>query len=497
MRVSERAKLSVEWMEYMDEKLHDFTNVGQLQEWLSQVPASRLVVAIYVRIFATSQDQWLNALAGRLKRRGFLTVGIVDPTACQHVDLSEADVTAIVPAKDIATLGRINVFVISDHDGGVKYPDTAKVLACCHAFTAYSGNDCLSKLEMPVYVDGWLSSFPFSDGTRQKTADLWTGFHRPDLCRRKSEKFYLIPSGYPRMGLLTEKLTQTQVKPDSIVYAPVGISSYPDRGDERIKEHGAKIIQTVLDNFPDKNLIFRPYRNDLENETVKKICSLFATEKRFILDANNDKVFSFSHGEVLITDYSHISISFAFCTLRPSVLFRPWDSRIPEKSECLEGFLAQTYIGLVSAIKESLSEREGIALRIKKKREKSVMPFENALDDLADLIPDFYHDRPRPEWIPIERNNPHLLQTEEEIVKKLSETSSPSNLAAAFVFRNPSSPLLAAHALEIGKRILPKNFVWYRAHILAGALLGKDLSYVKCYADIKDEDIKRLWEMGR
>lgn len=497
MTVSARKLACIKGMEEMDEKLYDFTNAEQLREWLATFPDSRMVVALYARVFITSQDEWLNALAGRLKKRDFVTVGIADPAACQHVDLSEADATAIIPANDIASLDRINIFVISDHDGGVKYPESARILACCHAFTAYTGNDCLSKLEMPVYVDGWLAPFPFSEGTRQKTADLWNGFHRPDLCRRKNNKFYLIPSGYPRAGLLSEKLAAISQKPDSIVYAPVGVSSYPDKGGERLKEHGPAIIRTLLDSFPEKNIIFRPYRKDIEDETVKSIRSLFAPEKRFIFDASNDKTFSFSHGEVLVTDYSHISLSFAFCSLRPSVLFRPWDKSQPEKKECAEGFLAATYTGLVSAIKEGLSERERTAARIKKYRERSVMPFEHALDDLADLIPDFYHDRPRPEWLVIERNNPHLLQSETEILGKLAGKGNPAFLAAALVFSNPSIPYLAALALETGKRLLPKNFIWHGAHIRAGAILGKDLSYAKCYADIPDEDIERLWEMSR
>lgn len=472
---------------------YDFENFRDLKAWLDTLPEEKLVVGLYVYDNTTTQDEWLNPLARHLREHGFATIGIVDPSQAQQVELSSADATARIPAPEIPNLERINVFIISDLDSWINFPSSSRILACCHG-TMTKAETCMPcDGSVPANVDGWLCSYPLSPRTREWTSDIMTGFHRPDRIKRKSGNFHIIPCGYPRAGALAEQLAGIPSAPDAIVYAPVGMVMYPDKGGMRVKQHGEALLRVLLQGFPDKKVIFRPYKTDIDREEVKNICAAFSDEKRFLLDTTPQRLLAFSRGEVLITDYSHIGPSFAICTGRPAIVFTPWEEDGEDVAETATGYWVRSYESLLNTVKKAMSD--AAKQRIDRSRKEIAMPVENALAELAALIRDFFEDRPRPDWLTIRRNDWSLLQDEKTLLEKLHRH--PATSAALFLFRNPESPLLAAAALEDGLRQMPQGYIRYNIQIPAGRILGKDLSGCRCYSDINEEDIKRLWAMSR
>ena len=79
------------------------------------------------------------------------------------------------------------------------------------------------------------------------------------------------------------------------------------------------------------------------------------------------------------------------------------------------------------------------------------MPFATAFADIAAMLKDFFSDNARRDWLTVERCDPAILPTEEELLRRLRGQSPElrSRLAAtAVMYARPHSPLLAAFALH-------------------------------------------------
>lgn len=132
---------------------------------VDKLSEEKLVVGLYVFNPSTSQDEWINSLTPHLRKYGFSTVGIVDPSQAQCVELSQADTTALITAAKIHKLERINVFILSDHDCHISFPYSSRILACCHA--TYEKHETYMPCDGSCFatVDSWLCSYPLQSLT--------------------------------------------------------------------------------------------------------------------------------------------------------------------------------------------------------------------------------------------------------------------------------------------------------------------------------------------
>ncbi len=77
-------------------------------------------------------------------------------------------------------------------------------------------------------------SFPLDEKSREKIPSLWNGMLNIKEATRKNPVFHIIPQGYPRMHILAREIKEQRRKPDSVVYAPVGIDYNMDMGGEEV-----------------------------------------------------------------------------------------------------------------------------------------------------------------------------------------------------------------------------------------------------------------------
>lgn len=431
-------------------KENSFRNVCALNAALAALPRDAFVVAFFLHGVQVSQDEWMEPLARHLRERGFVTVGVTTPESAARSRLDSPEYRAVLPLEDIPRIEGVQVFVISDVDCILpEFPQTSRVLACCHGLIADPDMAFPPHPHHLWLVDGWMCSCPISSQAKKNAAYLWTGLASEPASKRKNGHLHLIPVGYPRLAALAEELrNREEQEPDAIVYAPTILDYHPERGGQRVKTHGERIIRTLLRYFPGHRV---PYKRDLDHPVVRDIKERFSGESRFVFDADPGRLFSFAHGAALVTDFSHIGNSFAYATLRAPVYFQPW-VQAPPMTRRDGVFTACTYTGLVEALRMALSDGARLAEELAARRERCVMPFDHAFDDIAGLLKDFYADRPRTDWLTVERCDPAVTPGDEELVRKLLEQppEAASCIAApAVMYGDTAGPLLCAFALHL------------------------------------------------
>lgn len=468
-------------------------NLLALKAKLDSFSDTEFVVGFYIRNTNIAQHEWMNPFAEVLKRHGFRTIGINTPQSLQRCPLSSCDITAVVEDENIHELGRINVFIISDMDYATIYPEESKVLGCKHAFDALKWSDFRHQLALLPHLDGWLCPFPLSDATRKSAMALYEGFHSSEACVRKSGYFHIIPAGYPRLTTLGQEIEKCWRKPDSILYAPIGISSLKSHGVEFSRKMQSRLIRALLCNFT-SNLIYRPYAEDLESTAVKEIRAEFADEERFIFDDSSGRAYAFSRSFLLITDLSHIAQSFSIATKRPSIYFHPWFGK-RAKNEIVRigiGFETASISGLVRCARNILGNeelRKSISDDILR---MPVAPFENSFEEIASWLKDFYDEKALPEWLSIPRHTPTIPEI--ALISKIRNYDV-SVFTSATRFRRPYSTLLCALTLHIGLQNSPNARPWRQIMDIASELLKKPCIW-EAYKDISVEDLTRLYSMA-
>lgn len=482
-----------------DKNSQIFTNVQSLNECLSSLPKDAFVVAFFMHIVNVSQDEWLDPLAEYLNEKGFVTIGIKTPLSIDKCDLSSAKYQAVIDVRDIVDIVGVNVFIISDMDGATNFPKNTKVLGCLHSFTSEPDVPLAYSTYCGSQLDGWMVPFPINNN-KKAIADLWGGLLNMEASSRKNPTFQIIPTGYPRMHILSKRIKNLKQTPNSVVYAPIEIDYCKDIGGNRVQRYGKRLIRTILSNFPDLNVIFRPYKTNLDYPEVREICDAFANDPRFMLDDNSDRAYSFAHGLVLVTDFSHVGQSFSFSTLRGSIKFQPWIKNDKKHLEWRNSYFSYNFTDLVFSIKDMIKRSDYWSQKILAQRNASVVPFENSFEELSGWLDDFYHGKSRPEWLEIQRRQPSNLFGLQELVTRITEQppSAQSTLSASiYAYTMPDDPLILALGLHIGKLYQPKSYIIWRYHAerTFAQCIDKQLT-AKSYGEIENEDVIRLYSLG-
>ncbi|MBD5647470.1 MAG: hypothetical protein HDQ89_07580 [Desulfovibrio sp.] len=470
----------------------------ELRKVLATLPKDAFIVCFYANMFYAPQSDWMNALAEKLRQRGMITVGLLTPRSVKAFNLDKTDYVAVVPSSTVKILSRINVFIISEPDHSTHFPAGSKVLGCIHShMMSFSDRPYPYQLFSVGMLDGLMVPARLPAETRHALEKTWTGFVNPRWSRRSKGPFYVIPVGYPRHAAMFQALSKAMAPKDAIVYAPHGIANTSDiKSEHCVVGAGIPIINFLLENFPEYKVIFRPAPEDLEGRVVQRISSLYRQERRFILDTHPDQFFSLSRGAALVTDASGIARSFAYMTLRPAIFFQPWREWQEPVRRVESGFIATSYDALRDVLKLALENRQEEAEIIRKNRDELLMPIEGALETIADWLPDFYNERPRADWVTIERSEA-ALEPEKALIQKLATFPDGLQLAAPAVacFRNQESPLLAAYALHMGRIKAPRLLPALDLLGIAGRLLGVKITS-DSYEKTPPEHIQNLYTMA-
>lgn len=476
-----------------------FQGIDELNSHLASSRDGMRNIAFFISSTDLSQDEWLDPLAKSLRQADYNTIALIAPDAIGRCKLINAEYLAFIDPAQLRFLTEIDVFVICDYDETYAFPAASKVLGCCHGFIVKREGAKGMLARHAHYCDGYLLSCPISAKSRESVLKLWQPLLNRRLSQRPGKDFYLIPCGYPRMAALGEKLAESGLKPDSIVYAPIDSEYMPEIGGARIDIYGPELVRALLDNFPEYKIIFRPYPVNLGNAAIKRLCEAFSGEQRFILDDNRDgKVLPFGRGAALITDFSHAGDSFAFTTLRPAFYYQPWIKDRKDFAAKPGGGYAYSLQALLEALRGYLKSGAMAKARIKAERDELAMPPETAFEYIADFLPDFIEGRGRTDWIKIEKRADGSLDNQRQIIE-LIEAQPPGARYhighTAFIACNRKAPLLAAYTLHMGMLYAKTAGIWRASYEYAQKTTAIKRP-CQAYGDIDPAIPRRLYELA-
>lgn len=201
----------------------------------------------------------------------------------------------------------------------------------------------------------------------------------PDLISPyvRKKPYCCIPGGYVKLDSNLRYFENSRVPVDSIIYAPTVI------GGEFAKyvslpEYGEKIVGTLLDNFTDYKIIFRPHPYTVSTEYVAGIVKRFSSNSRFVFDSNPSFYLdNYCRSRLMITDMSGTAYTYAFTTLRPVVFFSHNERNVEEAFK-VRYFQDRNKIGYVATSIDELNEKVAFTLAHIDKLEEQVKEFRSS-----------------------------------------------------------------------------------------------------------------------
>lgn len=324
--------------------------------------------------------EWMVPLAAFLQQKNYAVMLLSTypmeeiPSAMRYV---------IIDKSDLPLIAGLHCIITMDTDYG-PFPADARVLAVAHGHQhVTSPTHLLASALLPARYDGYVVNFPLARSAEAITR-LWTGLLPSSAYNRSGTRFDILACGYLRTAAIQQQM-QKDRKPDALCYAPILRHYAPWIGGDRIAQYGEKILYTLLHNFPEYKVIFRPTHSDLSDEEVQHIIARFRDNPRFELDASHTKVETFDRSAAVITDISHIANSFAFTCLRPAIAFRPWENRTGFAPAPHGGIVSST-TALVSTLRAFLDNGDATRTIIQRERDKGTCPPETAFEDFALLL---------------------------------------------------------------------------------------------------------------
>lgn len=332
--------------------------------------------------------EWMIPLAVFLQQKNYAVI-LLSTYAWEEIPSGMP--SFVIDKSEMAQIEGIHCVITMDTDWG-PFPADARVLAVAHGHMyATSSTHLLTSALLPARYDGYVVNFPLAPSAEAIT-NLWTGLLPDSAYERSAARFDILACGYLRAAAIQQQM-QKDRKPDALCYAPILRHFSPQIGGDRVARYGRNILYTLLHNFPEYRVIFRPTYNDLEDDEVQQIVASFKHNPRFELDDSHSKVETFDRSAAVITDISHIANSFAFTCLRPAIAFRPWENHTGY-APAPHGGIVSSITTLVSTLRAFLDNGEATRTIIKRERDKGTCPPETAFEDFALLLEDVFAPTP-------------------------------------------------------------------------------------------------------
>ena len=260
--------------------------------------------------------------------------------------------------------------------------------------------------EMKVISEGLLN-YDYLFVPSQPVIDL---FEKVIPLARKNfpgRRICLIKGGYIKLDRCLAYFEKHKKESKVIIYAPTvlghGLNPFSS-----LLPHGAEIIRTLITQFPDYDLIFRPHPHTLHSEVVKDIVAQFQHHPKFFLDDNASFYMeNYSKPALMVTDISGTAFTYAFSTLRPVVFFSPSDEELRrthsdsryvgdrEKIGCVARNLGE----MAQKTNWLLENKDRFVERIREFRDSTIFNLGHAEDYFIENIEYLLEDRIKEDWV--------------------------------------------------------------------------------------------------
>ena len=307
------------------------------------------------------------------------------------------------PMERLVDLDFVDVFFTMDdvYPGQTRFPERAKVIALRHSFKWEAPGNTepvhhyLELAWESTAVDYVVRS---NDNAAHFPLDAWRGVvtdtFPPDLHLRSSNTLGVIPAGYLKLDMYIKACEQVR-EPDALLFAPTRMIADVLCKDFQLR-YGAEILDALLTEFPDQNVIYRPYPSDRDSPEVKEIVERFKDNARFELDRSAQIGRTYARSMVLIGDMSHASFSFCFSRLAPFVACSFDTEAKLRMDRC--GYYAHDIAELIMDIRDLANRRAQWSSIIEKFRGEVISHAGHTAVYLAENVQYVLSGERRPDW---------------------------------------------------------------------------------------------------
>ena len=197
---------------------------------------------------------------------------------------------------------------------------------------------------------------------------------------KEEKEICLIQGGYIKLDQNLKLFEKYKKEEKVLIHAPTVIDA--DIADcACLPQHSEKVIEALLENFPDYKVIFRPHPHTAKTAPSLRIAEKHKNNPRFIFDDNGSFYMSnYAKSALMITDFSGTAFTYAFTTLRPVIFFSHNENTFQKKFDDHKfvqdrhkiGVVAQNINELIKNIRLLLKEKNTFKSKIKKYRDSLI-----------------------------------------------------------------------------------------------------------------------------
>ena len=287
-----------------------------IQRWIAETKKDgRPLVCFFVDRLLLNPDEYFRFIERKL-RNDFSFMALM---CGSDVDVNLPVKKFHIDDEDIASISDIDVILIMNWGSRHEFPKTSSVASFCHSFGAYDKYDYSGYVNLMKYCDAFFvtSEHIFTD--REAIENCHINMVDPRFLQR-TKNYRYFPTGYPRIAAIRDRLRTSRTELDTLLYAPVGLYSNPgERRNNIFPCYGESVVASLLENFPDYRLLFRPYMGAWGVEPYEAVIRKFSGHPRFAVSRNVDRTPDFARAVTCITEHSNIGEVFAFATSRPEI----------------------------------------------------------------------------------------------------------------------------------------------------------------------------------
>ncbi|MCP4605088.1 MAG: hypothetical protein GY847_31955 [Proteobacteria bacterium] len=234
---------------------------------------------------------------------------------------------------------------------------------------------------------------------------------------KRANPLCIIPGGYPKMDHNIRRASRAHGYEKIITYAPTPNTDNLNKDHWKchlsINLYGNQIIERLAIEFPDYQIVFKPYQLEIP-EVVQKIVDAGGKYSNFSLDTSGSEYMNlYSKTALLVSDFSNTAYSFSFSTLRPVLFFSCNEDEVIQSLQSQNdrfycdnrenvGLVASNLDELISKTRVLLDSIDDYQNRIREVRDNLVFNVEKCEDYIVNCIDDIYYGNQNSEWIYLE-----------------------------------------------------------------------------------------------
>jgi len=378
--------------------LSDYTSVLieleklQINKIKKSLKAGRKTVAIHFPSPAYREN--VGNIGSKLREKGYNVFFIIG-TICNDQYEQQPNVCYLSSKKSLDSLDFVDVFIsvtLSD-----AFPVKAKKIIFLHDIHDSPLGDIDKFLRLALKYHYFVVASEYI-AARQRDVFSRAASKDHDVC--------LLKAGYIKLDRNISHFKEIGASNKALIYAPT-ITGL-DFGDlVSLPKYGEKIVEALLNNFPNYEVIFRPHPHSLRTEEVKNLVQRFTGQPRFIFDDNGSFYMgNYAKSALMVTDMSGTAYSYTFSTLRPVVFFSHDEAEVLRRFGSYPYFLDRSKVGGISENIEDMVEKIRLLLKagddfgaeIRKYRDSFIYNVGKSEDYFADNFEYIIKDKRHPDW---------------------------------------------------------------------------------------------------